>query len=123
MAEFPNKSTQFKTGSKQVEIARKGGKASGRAKRKKKTMREMLKAAIESPVTNEKIAAALKREGFEPTYGGMVLHDMIARAGKNGNVGRLMFELLGELGQGKKENGDGEPNKAPIMFTFNREGS
>lgn len=44
----PNsEATQFKRGEEQVEIARKGGIASGKAKREKKTMKELLKTMLE----------------------------------------------------------------------------
>ena len=45
-----NPDTQFKTGRKQVETARKGGKASGKAKRAKKTLAETARALLDSPV-------------------------------------------------------------------------
>ena len=49
----PNsEATQFKTGEKQVEIARLGGIASGEAKRKNKLMREMLRECLN--MTNNK---------------------------------------------------------------------
>ena len=41
------KATRFKTGEEQVEIARKGGKASGEAKRKKKLLKDCFDALLE----------------------------------------------------------------------------
>ena len=44
----PNsEATQFKTGEKQVEIARRGGIASGEAKREKATMRKTLESMLD----------------------------------------------------------------------------
>lgn len=42
-----NEATQFKSGQKAVENGRKGGIASGEAKRKKKSMKEMLELCLE----------------------------------------------------------------------------
>lgn len=41
---------EFKTGAKQVETARKGGIASGEAKRRKKELRECLEMLLEKPI-------------------------------------------------------------------------
>ena len=46
--------TQFKTGAKQAEIARKGGIASGEAKRRKKTMKELLREMLEEKAPHDK---------------------------------------------------------------------
>ena len=43
--------TRFKTGSEQVEIARLGGFASGKAKREKRTMRELAEIILSKNVT------------------------------------------------------------------------
>ena len=45
--------TRFQTGNKQAKIARKGGIASGKAKREKKTMKEMLDYLLEKEVVNK----------------------------------------------------------------------
>ena len=45
------KATQFKTGGKQAEIARKGGIASGKAKRDKKNLCKALEALLEKDMT------------------------------------------------------------------------
>ena len=46
--------TRFKTGSEQVEIARLGGFASGKAKRARKTIREELEFLLEKKLKNNK---------------------------------------------------------------------
>ena len=83
---------------KAVRNGRKGGIASGASKRKRKTFREMTRSVMTTRVANEKIADKLERDGFEPTYAGMMLHDMIGRAGKNANIAKILLELLGEIG-------------------------
>lgn len=50
----PNaEATQFRAGAKQVEIARRGGLASGRAKREKKSMAQMATMMLESALTDK----------------------------------------------------------------------
>lgn len=54
----PNaEATQFRAGAKQVEIARRGGLASGRAKREKKSMAQMATMMLESALTDKSKAA------------------------------------------------------------------
>ena len=48
-----NKATRFQSGRKAVESGRKGGIASGKAKREKKTMKEMLDYLLEKEVVNK----------------------------------------------------------------------
>ena len=63
------KATQFKTGEKQVEIARKGGKASGEAKRRKKEMRERLELLLSMPINNGKGVDVDKIKSFAAIKG------------------------------------------------------
>ena len=44
------KATQFKTGEEQVKIARKGGKASGESRRKRKLLKEHLELLLETKI-------------------------------------------------------------------------
>ena len=80
------------------ERGRKGGVASGISRNKKKTMRESLRTAWDTPITNSKIEGKLERAGFPPTNGGLIMYNMMARAGKNANFAKLILELLGEIG-------------------------
>ena len=57
--------TQFKTGSEAAESGRKGGKASGDARRKKKNLAEMAMVLADAPVTNERKRQKLQALGFE----------------------------------------------------------
>lgn len=60
-----NPDTQFKTGREQVEIARKGGIASGVARRKKKTLRELASIIAAAPVESSATRKKLAKMGFE----------------------------------------------------------
>lgn len=51
-----------RTKNEQREIARKGGKASGEARRKRKTLKEELLALLETKDYNEKISLAMIKE-------------------------------------------------------------
>lgn len=88
----PNsEATQFKAGAKQVEIARKGGIASGEAKRRNKTMRETL----------EKMLAGISEKNNNLTYNELIALGLITNAidrhkGGNPNAYRTIKETLGE---------------------------
>ena len=53
------KETQFRTGEEQAKVARKGGIASGEARRQRKTLREELIMLLEMNDNNNKISVAL----------------------------------------------------------------
>ena len=94
----PNsEATQFKTGAKQVEIARRGGIASGEAKREKATMKKALEMLLDEQN---------KKSG--KTYRELATLGLIQGAikGKSDNY-RLILELLGELKQKEEENNNG----------------
>ncbi len=90
-----NEATQFKTGEKQVEIARLGGIASGEAKREKKLMRQVLQECLN--MTNNK----------GQTFQELATLGLIQGAIKgNANNYRTILETLGELQQAEqKDNG------------------
>ena len=56
MAVKNSKDTQFRTGAKQVETAKKGGIASGKARREKKAMKETLEALLSMQMKSGKAA-------------------------------------------------------------------
>ena len=62
-----NEATQFKTGAKQVEIARKGGIASGEAKRQKRTFKEAVQWLVNSDIKikDGKIKNLFKENGID----------------------------------------------------------
>lgn len=60
-----NEGTRFKTGAKQVEVARKGGIASGESKRARKTLKEELLILLENGNTQEQISLAVIKKALE----------------------------------------------------------
>lgn len=60
-----NPDTQFQSGQKAVEMGRKGGIASGVARRKKKTLRELASIIAAAPVDNKATRKKLAKMGFE----------------------------------------------------------
>ena len=66
------KATQFKSGEEAAKNGRKGGIASGKAKRARKTLKEELLAMLEVDDVQTRIAAALIREAIEGNSQGSV---------------------------------------------------
>lgn len=64
--------TQFKSGDEAAENGRKGGIASGEAKRRRKTLKEELLLMLEDETIQQSIAAALIREATEGNNAGSV---------------------------------------------------
>ena len=58
------KDTQFQTGEEQAKIARKGGIASGEAKREKKEFRELLAMVDAMPMKNKAFTEGLRQLGI-----------------------------------------------------------
>lgn len=73
-----------------------GGIKSGEARRKKRTLTEQLKAAMNAPVKNASAKATLEAAGLDPTYGGMLIIKMISSAGKNPAMAKLLMQMVGE---------------------------
>lgn len=89
----PNsEATQFKTGEEQVEIARKGGIASGEARRQKATFRKTLEMLLDEKGKNGK------------TYREMIMLGQIKGAidGKAENF-KTLLALAGELQESSSE--------------------
>jgi hypothetical protein len=83
------------------ELGAKGGKASGEARRLKKTCRDFFMQLREMPVNDEKLIAAMKRAGFtnndDLTYGAaMAMQTMIKAMKGNSQMMRLAYEMMGE---------------------------
>ena len=68
-----SKATQFKTGSEQVEIARLGGFASGKAKRARKTIREELEFLLAKQLKNNKGEDISTREAISTAMIGQAI--------------------------------------------------
>ena len=86
----PNgEATQFRAGEQQVEIARKGGKASGKARQEKKTMRETLRLMLEEiPKDNNPYGLSYKQLATLGLIKGSI-------EGNNANYKTIM-ETIGE---------------------------
>jgi hypothetical protein len=54
--------TRFRTGNEQAEIARRGGKASGRKRREKREFKELLELAFSTMVTNKQTGEQASRK-------------------------------------------------------------
>lgn len=67
-----NPETQFKSGREAAENGRKGGIASGEARRRRKTFREALLLALQTGDTQDNIIAALINEAIEGNSAGSV---------------------------------------------------
>ena len=87
------------TAEKQRRIASNGGKASGEAKREKKTMRQLAEICLNAKLTKPEIEAKLKEAGLPATYGGQMLFNAVQMAGRNSNMLRVVLELIGEVKQ------------------------
>lgn len=84
---------------KQRRISQKGGKASGEAKREKKTMRQLAEICLNAKLTKPEIEAKLREAGLPATYGGQMLFNAVQMAGRNSNMLRVVLELIGEVKQ------------------------
>ena len=93
-----------RTPSERKEQARKAGKASGEARRKKKTMRELTKSIMETTVSTQQtnVRATLEMMGLEEndmTYQAAVVVRLMQKAMADGKTDaiRLIGELTGEI--------------------------
>ena len=112
----PNaEATQFQTGEKQVEIARKGGLASGEAKRKKKKMSQVATLMLESALT-EKNKTAIKAICPGVAEEDMTIQSaMIAgqiKAAINGNTSA--FIALNDLAEKEDQNQNDEEEQLEL---------
>lgn len=87
------------------EQSRKGGIASGEARRKRRTMREWAKALGDMPTT----ARGLHGEEIDADYAGAVVLEQYRKAVTEGDTGSAKFiaELLGEMVQKIEHSGEG----------------
>ena len=104
---MPNKrppnaeATEFRTGEQQVEIARRGGIASGIARREKKTIQKILSDLLDSEIKDSpQFAKLASKMGVESDKSVKDIFTMVCllNSVKNGNLGDLerLSKLLGE---------------------------
>ena len=101
--------TQFRTGEEQVEIARQGGIASGKARREKKTIQKILADLLDSEIKDSpQFTKLASKMGVESDKSVKDIFTMVCllNSVKNGNLGDLerLSKLLGEDKQ--NENAD-----------------
>lgn len=103
-----NETTQFRAGKEQVEIARKGGIASGEARREKATFKKQLEMLLDETNKNGK------------TYRELITLGQIKSAidGKAENF-KLIMQVLGELQEEEKH--DTPPIEINIIDNSNLE--
>lgn len=86
-----NKKTEFKAGRKQSEIARKGGIASGEAKRRNKTIYQLAKTVADAPISNKNARAQLESIGIagEDLINDAMVVAGVFQAAVQGNIGAV----------------------------------
>ena len=102
-----------RTSSELREMTRKGGIASGKARQKKKTMRQLAEICLNAKLTKPEIEAKLKEAGLPATYGGQMLFNAVQMAGRNSNMLRVVLELIGEV---KQAQTNVNVNNVPIII-------
>ena len=107
----PNaEATQFRSGEEAVENGRKGGKASGQARREKKTIQKILADLLDSEIKDSpQFAKLASKMGVESDKSVKDIFTMVCllNSVKSGNLGDLerLSKLLGE--DNAKENNNG----------------
>lgn len=102
--------TQFRTGEEQVEIARQGGIASGKARREKKTIQKILTDLLDSEIKDSpQFAKLASKMGVESDKSVKDIFAMVCllNSVKSGNLGDLerLSKLLGEDNAKEHNNG------------------
>ena len=113
---MPNKrppnaeATQFRTGEEQVEIARQGGLASGKARREKQKTQQILSDLVS--IKNKDLASFQKEAKKMGLDGEISIHEVftmvcLLNSVKSGNLGDLerLSKLLGEDNAKEHNNG------------------
>ena len=102
--------TQFRTGEEQVEIARQGGIASGKARREKKTIQKILADLLDGQIKDSpQFAKLASKMGVESDKSVKDIFTMVCllNSVKSGNLGDLerLSKLLGEDNAKEHNNG------------------
>jgi hypothetical protein len=110
-----------RTKEEQRAIAKKGGKASGEARRIKKTCRYYFEQFRNMNLTDDKMIEGLKKAGVtddDVTYGAaLAMQTMIKAMKGNAQMMRLAFEMMGENDvQGSTTVNNNLPPKIEINF-------
>ena len=91
------------------ELGRKGGKASGEARRRKAALRDTMNRLLTMQVEVEGLSDVLRADGSESTYEGLIAMAMIQEASQ-GNV-KAYQAIMQTVGQTDKSEADLEEQK------------
>lgn len=112
------KATQFKAGEKQVSIARKGGIASGEAKRAKKSLYQLADAMLNAQLDSSKQAAVKKIAGNAIPNEDMTVNALILAGQVKAAIGgNTKAAILLEEYQNKSQGDKAQENKWTIPIT------
>lgn len=81
--------TEFKA------LSAKGGKNSGKARRRKRDLKKLLEQVLSARITDEAAREELQNLGIDDTQGGLMLLKAVREAGKNPAMLRTLVELAG----------------------------
>lgn len=97
--------------SERREIAKKGGIASGKSRRRKKELKTIIEQALNSVIPNEKAQKKLESLGFDPTFQSAIALKVVEQA-MNGNLRAV--ELISSVSFAGKDNLDKKEQKERI---------
>ena len=107
----PNaEATQFRTGGEQVETARKGGIASGKKRRERKTVQKILNDFLDGSASDVKILAANAKQlglGDDASVKEVITLGLLINSLKGGDLSDLE-RLMRMLGEQKEASGSEE---------------
>lgn len=93
------------------EITRKGGIASGKARRRKKELKTIIEQALNSVIPNEKAQKKLESLGFDPTFQSAIALKVVEQA-MNGNLKAV--ELISNISFAGKDSLDRKEQRQRI---------
>lgn len=100
---------RFESGSKAREAGRKGGIASGKAKREKKAMRELAKIMLDSPASGNAVKIAKQfgadlDDGDVTNAAAIIAGQMVAALKGNTNAAKWLADMLDGGAESKMED-------------------
>lgn len=93
------------------EITRKGGIASGKARRRKKELKTIIEQALNSVIPNEKAQKKLESLGFDPTFQSAIALKVVEQA-VGGNLRAV--ELIASISTNNKDSLDKKEQRERI---------
>ena len=95
-----------------TKLGRKGGIASGKARREKKNLIELFEICQQAKISDEKMAQKLREAGLLETYAGQMAFNVIQKAGSNPMMLRTLLEATNLL----KPQNNVTVNAVPIII-------